>query len=126
MEALVLVGGLARRLQIDGMLGDSVDVFRRRQEVVTEKVVGEYDPVEDVRLRQRRNLRHMADFDAVAGDYAGARADGAPRNHGLRLVAHGSNIPVLSKWLRHLVQARPLRLPETQPHRLPHPPPPTW
>src|SRR5712691_12317142 len=40
------------------------------------------------RLGQRRDLGHMADLDAVAGDHRGARADGAPRNHGFRFIAH--------------------------------------
>src|SRR6266849_9512409 len=111
MEALVLLGGLTRRLEINRALGDSVDVVRRRQELVTEQVVREYNTVKDVLLRQGRHLGHMADLDTVAGDHGRARADGAPRNHGFRLVAHTSNIPPLveapwrlSKWLRDLVK----------------------
>src|SRR5712664_1483989 len=118
MEALVLLGGLTRRLEIDGALGDSVDVVRRRQELVTEQVVREGNTVKDVLLRQGCNLAHTADLDAVAGDYGRARADSAPRDHGFRLVAHGSTIPVLAKWLRDLVKPLQCRLGEAQPHRL--------
>ena len=88
MEALVMLGGLAGRLEIDSPLGDPVDVACGCQEVVTEYVVLERDTMKDVLLGQRRHLGHMADLDAIARDYGRARADGAPRNHDFRFFAH--------------------------------------
>src|ERR1700730_9283449 len=60
--------------------------------MVTQKVVLEHDAVEDVFLGQRRHLAHVADLDAIAGHDGGVCPDGAPRDHGFRLLAHRSNI----------------------------------
>src|SRR5467141_1037321 len=88
MEAFVLLGGLTGRLEIDGPLGDPVDVGGRCQEVVTEYVVLERNTMKDVLFGQRCHLGDMTDLDAIAGDYGRARPDGAPRNHGFRFIAH--------------------------------------
>src|SRR5258708_783126 len=88
MEALVLRGRLTGRLEVDGPLGDPVNVACGCQEVVTKQVVREHNTVKDVFLGQRSHLDNMTDLDAVVGNHGRVRANGSPRNHGFRCIAH--------------------------------------
>ena len=58
------------------------------KDVVTEHMVREHDPVEDVLFRQACHLGHMADLDSVTRDDGAVRAYCSPGHDGFRLIAH--------------------------------------
>jgi len=55
---------------------------------VTEHMVREHDPMEDVLLQAACHLGHLADLDPVARDDGAVRAYCSPGHDGFRLIAH--------------------------------------
>jgi hypothetical protein len=88
METLVVVRRLAGSLEVDGPLCDPVDIAGGCQDVVTEQIVREHDPMEDVLFRQACHLGDMADLDSVTRDDGAVRAYSSPGHDGFRLIAH--------------------------------------
>jgi hypothetical protein len=97
LETLVLVRRLAGRLEVDGPLCDPVDIAGGCQDVVTEHMVRERDPMEDVLFRQACHLGNMADLDSVTRDDRTVRAYCSPGHNGFRLIAHRVE-PYTAAW----------------------------
>ena len=84
LETLVVVRRLAARLEVDGPLRDPVDITRGRQDVLTEQMVREHDPMEDVLFRQPSHIGHTADLDSVTRDDGAVRAYCSPGHDSFR------------------------------------------
>src|SRR4029077_892296 len=68
LETLVVVRRLAARLEVDGPLRDPVDIAGGCEDVLSEHMVREHDPMEDVLFRQACHIGHTAILDSVTRD----------------------------------------------------------